>query len=71
PRTGRTHQIRVHFSHIGHAIVADHLYAADRVPLLGFTRPALHAHSISLKSPSGASLQYEAPYPEDFRLAKK
>lgn len=66
PRTGRTHQIRVHLAHIGHAIVADHIYAADKPALLGFTRPALHAHSISFSMPSGEKVSYTAPFPGDF-----
>jgi 23S rRNA pseudouridine1911/1915/1917 synthase len=66
PKTGRTHQIRVHLASIGHPIVADHLYARDREPLLGFTRPALHASQISLTLPSGERVEYEAPLPEDF-----
>lgn len=66
PATGRTHQLRVHLAHIGHPIVADHLYAGERAPLLGFTRPALHAFQISLTLPSGKGVTYEAPYPEDF-----
>jgi len=48
PETGRTHQIRVHLASIGHALVSDHLYAPDRPQLLGFTRPALHAASITI-----------------------
>lgn len=70
PKTGRTHQIRVHLVSIGHAIVADHLYAVDREAILGFTRPALHAKSISLTLPSGTRVTYEAPMPEDFLRAR-
>ncbi|MDZ4227240.1 MAG: RluA family pseudouridine synthase [Patescibacteria group bacterium] len=66
PRTGRTHQIRVHFAHIGHPIVADHLYAADRPPILGLKRPALHAYSISLMLLSGQKAVFTAPLPPDF-----
>jgi 23S rRNA pseudouridine1911/1915/1917 synthase len=67
PRTGRTHQLRVHFAHIGHPIVADHLYAAE-MPALGAARPMLHAYSIALILPSGESVSYAAPSPEDFIL---
>lgn len=66
PKTGRTHQLRVHLAHIGHPIVADHLYASERKPMLGFMRPALHAFAISFASPSGASIRCSAPLPEDF-----
>jgi 23S rRNA pseudouridine1911/1915/1917 synthase len=61
PKTGRTHQIRVHLASIGHAVLADHLYAAERAPLLGFTRPALHALSIRIGGEA-----FEAPLPPDF-----
>lgn len=66
PLTGRTHQIRVHFAYIGHPIVGDHLYAPDMPPILGFNRPALHAHNISLILPSGESVTYSAPLPAGF-----
>lgn len=68
PRTGRTHQIRVHLASIGHAIVADHLYSPDRPPILGFQRPALHAYGISLTL-SGQKATFTAPLPADFRAA--
>ena len=65
PRTGRTHQIRVHLTHIGHPILADKLYAGrDRVTLgdldgpdvegadrVLLDRQALHAHSLHLTHP--------------------
>lgn len=65
PRTGRTHQIRVHLSSIGHPIVADHLYAPDKVSVLGFTRLALHAYSIAIEI-NGERATYVAPLPQDF-----
>lgn len=66
PRTGRTHQIRVHCASIGHPIVADHLYAPERAPILGFTRPALHAFSITLTI-NGREHTFTAPLPLDFQ----
>ncbi|MEN9412936.1 MAG: ribosomal large subunit pseudouridine synthase rRNA synthase [Candidatus Parcubacteria bacterium] len=69
PKTGRTHQIRVHLSSIGHPIVGDHLYAPERAPILGFTRSALHAFSVAFVLPSGERVLYEAPLPTDFHDA--
>ncbi len=69
PKTGRTHQIRVHTAHIGHPIVADHLYASDRKPILNFNRPALHAYEIKFMLPDGKRVSYAAPMPEDFEHA--
>lgn len=69
PKTGRTHQIRVHFKHLGHPIVCDKLYANGRPYLLGFSRQALHAFSLSINLPSGARRTFEAPFPIDFATA--
>ncbi len=66
PKTGRTHQIRVHFAFVGHPLVADHLYATDHKAMLGFTRPALHAYSISFPLSSGEHMTLKAPLPPDF-----
>lgn len=71
PKTGRTHQIRVHFSSIQHPIICDKLYAAGRPPLLGFTRLALHALSLSFTHPDGREVTFEAPLPADFAEAAK
>lgn len=71
PKTGRTHQIRVHFSAIQHPILCDQLYAPSRTPLLGFTRLALHAFSITITLPSGKEMQFEAPLPQDFLEAER
>lgn len=69
PKTGRTHQIRVHFKHLGHPITADPLYAKGRPALLGFSRQALHASSLSIDLPSGDRHVFEASLPEDFAKA--
>ena len=66
PKTGRTHQIRVHLASIGHPIVADHLYAPEREALFGFKRPALHALSVSVTLPNLERTIYEASLPPDF-----
>jgi len=71
PKTGRTHQIRVHFSAIQHPIIADPLYALGRPPLLGFGRLALHALSLSFVHPNGKKMTFEAPLPKDFAEAEK
>jgi len=70
PKTGRTHQIRVHFSSIQHPIVADSLYAPSRPKLLGFERLALHALSLVFTHPSGKEMTFEAPLPPDFVAAE-
>ena len=69
PKTGRTHQIRVHLKSINHPVVCDPLYAKGRPAILGFTRPALHALSLTLTLPSGERHVLEAPMPGDFEAA--
>ena len=71
PKTGRTHQIRVHFAAIQKPIVADSLYAPSRPAILGFKRLALHALAISFTHPKGEEVQFEAPLPQDFAEAEK
>ncbi|MGP0565832.1 MULTISPECIES: RluA family pseudouridine synthase [unclassified Nitrospina] len=70
PRTGRTHQIRVHLASIGHPILGDRLYGHLRgasVPRLD--RQALHAHRLQVTHPqSGEGCDWTVPFPED--LAK-
>lgn len=66
PKTGRTHQIRVHMKHVNHPVVCDSLYAKGRPCILGFSRTALHALSLSLSLPSGERRTFEAPLPHDF-----
>lgn len=69
PKTGRTHQIRVHFKAIHHPVVADSLYAPKQEPVLGFNRLALHAFSLSFVGIDGKKISVQAPYPEDFAAA--
>lgn len=66
PKTGRTHQIRVHLKSIGHPVICDKLYAGKRLCPGHLSRMALHAYSISITSPGGALLTIDAPPPEDF-----
>jgi len=73
--TGRTHQIRVHLSWLGHPLVGDSLYIkgvqkcvpALREVLNGFPRQALHATRLALDHPvTGKRMEFDAPLPEDF-----
>ena len=68
PSTGRTHQIRVHLSFIGHPIVGDPLYTRRRVPFL--ERQFLHACFLGFQHPTtGERLQFTAPLPQDLEEA--
>jgi 23S rRNA pseudouridine1911/1915/1917 synthase len=75
PKTGRTHQIRVHFGAINHPLVMDKLYATEfflkKRQQLGFKRTALHARELEIMLPSQKLLKIVAPYPEDFEEAMK
>ncbi len=63
--TGRTHQIRVHMTSIGHPLIGDTLYN-PRTKLM--TRQALHSHSLEFVHPiTKERLYFEAPLPEDMR----
>lgn len=72
PRTGRTHQIRVHAKHIQHPLVADTLYGGKRARRqhnLDFTRHALHAYTLTFTDKAGHEHTITAPYPQDFKDA--
>lgn len=63
PHTGRTHQIRVHFSYIKHPVVGDSIYPGR----MAAGRLMLHAWRLAIRHPvSGDVLQFEAPVPEAF-----
>lgn len=68
PRTGRTHQIRVHLAYLGHPVVGDRLYAFKDVKRKGLLFPKRHLlHAWRLKVPfQGKRLKFQAPLPEDF-----
>lgn len=66
PKTGRTHQIRVHFAAIQHPVIGDKLYAAKKPFALGFSRTALHALSIEFTNCLGKKVVVSAPLPADF-----
>lgn len=64
--TGRTHQIRCHFSHLGYPLCGDFMYGQEIEGMDGF---ALHSCAITLTQPmTGAPLAFTAPDPERFRL---
>jgi len=75
--TGRTHQIRVHLSHVGHSLIGDPMYGGRvRFPkkaseelkgaLLNFKRQALHSKKLSLTHPiSGELMSWKARLPDD------
>ena len=63
--TGRTHQIRVHFSHIGHPLVGDELYGGDMSLL---NRQALHCFELGFYSPRKSEIIYiKSELPRDMR----
>jgi 23S rRNA pseudouridine1911/1915/1917 synthase len=67
PKTGRTHQIRVHLRYINHPIVSDPLYRGTKKEALGMKRLSLHAKSLTFELPNGEIKTIEAPYPTDFK----
>lgn len=64
--TGRTHQIRVHLSHMGHPLYGDELYGGPRWGLTGSSRQALHGEVLAFSHPwSKERLEIADPWPED------
>ncbi|MEO0912034.1 MAG: pseudouridine synthase, partial [Pseudomonadota bacterium] len=82
--TGRTHQIRVHMAHIGHALVGDPVYGRTRAVAKGalpdtavaalraFPRQALHAATLGFLHPvTGQTLRFSSELPADINLLLK
>jgi 23S rRNA pseudouridine1911/1915/1917 synthase len=78
PRTGRTHQIRVHLADLGHPLVGDRVYGhkkkvalqRDLAPafVMDFPRQVLHAEKLSINHPrTGKRMEFCAPPPDDIR----
>lgn len=69
PKTGRLHQIRVHFSAIGHPVAGDDKYGSPKATALdGLNRHFLHAESLTIDIPEKGEKTFKAPLPEE--LAK-
>lgn len=64
PKTGRTHQLRVHLTSIGCSILGDRMYGTGR---LSAQRLMLHATRLSISTPKGGKMNFEAHWPEDFK----
>lgn len=72
PRTGRTHQIRVHLSAVGHPVLGDRAYGGggDEAKSLGLTRPFLHSWRLSFDHPkTGDRIELDDPLPDDLSEA--
>jgi 23S rRNA pseudouridine1911/1915/1917 synthase len=68
--SGRTHQIRVHLHHLGHAVLGDKIYAPRFTK--NFPRQMLHAWKLGFHHPrTGEWKHFEAPLPADFKAAVK
>ena len=72
-QTGRTHQIRVHMSHLGHALIGDEVYASTRIAFEKqhaslLDGQILHAKRLSLTHPTtGQRMTFECELPDNFK----
>jgi 23S rRNA pseudouridine1911/1915/1917 synthase len=68
PKTGRKHQIRVHFAYIGHPIAGDKLYSFKNQPILkGLDRQFLHAYQLKIKFPKGKTRVFSSNLPANLK----
>ncbi len=71
PKTGRTHQIRVHMKYVNHPIVCDNLYNPKGVCPANLGRLALHAKSLEFENQKGVKIKVESKIPEEFEKLQK
>jgi 23S rRNA pseudouridine1911/1915/1917 synthase len=71
PKTGRTHQIRVHMKYINHPVACDSLYNPGGLCPKGINRLALHAKSIEFKDLKGKTVKVESTLPKEFEKVLK
>ena len=71
PKTGRTHQIRVHMKFLNHPVVCDSLYNPKGACPKSLNRLALHAYSIEFKDLKGATVKVESQLPKEFEKVVK
>ena len=74
PKTGRTHQLRVHLNAIGHPVVGDRIYGKSNLKsqiskVLGLERQFLHAESVEFTAPGGGRIKVSADLPADLEQA--
>lgn len=69
PKTGRTHQIRVHFKSLGNAVAGDPLYGPRRKTSIEWPRLMLHAEELRIRLPGGENVTLWAEVPSDFTAA--
>lgn len=65
PTTGRTHQLRAHFAHLGHPIVGDKLYGADA--FLNLNRYFLHAAKLQFVAPNNTKVEVQSELPKELQ----
>lgn len=67
PKTGRTHQIRVHFFALGHPLVGDPLYQSKKYKEIPSERLMLHAHKLTIKMMNGEEKTFFSAFPLEFK----
>jgi len=68
PKTGRTHQVRIHFASIGHPVAGDRVYGFRKQRLSALRRQFLHARTLGFRLPgSGEYIELTAELPDDLR----
>jgi len=69
PKTGRKHQLRVHFSNLGHPIAGDRIYGFKNQPSpKNLSRLFLHSHYLKIKLPKGGEIEIKSALPKDLKM---